>query len=67
MNHKQLQSEEYLSILGIAFFFTTPRYMALPHSENSINQNVQIMQNKPNFSKSQMFITVSITKNYSEK
>jgi hypothetical protein len=33
----------------------------------SINQNNLIMQNKPNFSKSQMFITASITTNYNEK
>jgi hypothetical protein len=33
----------------------------------SINQNVLIMQNEPNFSKSQMIITLLKTTNYSEK
>jgi hypothetical protein len=36
------------------------------YSEN-FNQKQQIMQNEPNFSKSQIFITASSTRNYNEK
>jgi hypothetical protein len=64
MNHKQLQLEEYLSILGITHFFKSPRGLCHRCALAGFNQNKQIMQNKANFNDAIINVSSFVTSKY---